>query len=197
MPRLFGVFEQGELSIARRFGGLGLGLSIVKSLMDMHHGTVKAESPGKNKGAKFTIAMPTTSTQAQRQSNLQRRDGEPKIKSCRVLLVEDHADTRYVMSQLISRLGCSVTCAMSVKEASEIAEHARFDLLICDYGLPDGTGADVMRCVNERQPIKGIAMTGFGQDEDIRRSREAGFAMHLTKPVNVETLQQAINEVGE
>jgi len=193
LPRLFKAFEQGEQPFARRFGGLGLGLSIVRSLMEMHNGSVAAFSAGKDQGATFTIRLPTM-TAVDREVSRAAAAAVAPPKSCRILLVEDHADTRNVMSMLLRSFGCDVAVAASVKEATELANGGAFDLLICDFGLPDGTGLDVMRQIHQRQKIKAIAVTGFGQDEDLRRSKEAGFSVHLTKPVNIEALQHAIQE---
>ena len=113
-----------------------------------------------------------------------------------MLLVEDHDDTRAVLARLLTSFGCVVTAAGSVKEAVETAERQTFDLLLSDIGLPDGSGTDVMRHMAARSKVKGIALSGFGQDEDLRRSREAGFATHLTKPVNLQTLRDVIKNVN-
>jgi PAS domain S-box-containing protein len=194
LPRLFEAFEQGERVVTRRFGGLGLGLSIVKSLVQMHKGQITATSAGKNQGATFTVEFPNISAA---QTHPQQTTAEVKAKKpCRILLVEDHADTRQVLSVLLRSFGCDVSAVGSVKEAMEIGERERFDLLVSDIGLPDGTGNDVMRYLHERQKIKGIAMSGFGQDEDLRRSREAGFATHLTKPINFKTLHEEILKIA-
>ncbi|MCA1481115.1 response regulator [Bradyrhizobium sp. NBAIM08] len=98
------------------------------------------------------------------------------------------------MAKILASFGCLVTTAASVREAIEAVDRGEFDLLLSDIGLPDGTGLDVMRHVGKR-PLVGIALSGFGQDEDVRRSREAGFATHLTKPVNVQALHEVIRSV--
>jgi CheY-like chemotaxis protein len=113
----------------------------------------------------------------------------------RILLVEDHEDTLRMMQQLLTMFGYRVQTANSVQSARELAEAATFDLIISDIGLPDGTGLDVMQHFRTRQKAKGIALSGFGMEEDLRRSKEAGFACHLTKPINLQTLQQTIDEV--
>jgi CheY-like chemotaxis protein len=193
MPRLFQPFEQGEQGATRQYGGLGLGLSIVKSLIEMHKGSISVTSEGRGKGATFilridTVAAPPQGARATPQSL---GGGKP----CRVLLVEDHADTREVLGRLLTSLGCTVTAAASVKEAIEAADRQKFDLLLSDIGLPDGTGVDVMKHIGARHSLKGIALSGYGQDEDVRRSRDAGFATHLTKPVNLQTLHEEIRKV--
>jgi PAS domain S-box-containing protein len=189
LPRLFRAFEQAEDS-NRRFGGLGLGLSIVKALMELHNGSVTAFSAGAGQGTTLTLRLPIVPASQQHP-----KAGDTPAhhrKTYRILLVEDHADTRHVMAMLLRSFGCVVSVAGTVKEAADLAGREQFDLLVSDIGLPDGTGLDVIRLVSARQPVKAIAISGFGQEDDLRRSREAGFATHLTKPVNVKTLQEAI-----
>jgi PAS domain S-box-containing protein len=196
MPRLFRPFEQGEEGITRQFGGLGRGLSVVKSLVDLHKGSVSVTSDGRNKGTAFILRFDTVTPRLSGESaKLPTGQGQLGQPVRRVLLVEDHADTRAVMTRLLASLGCEVTAAASVSEAIAAADRQTFDLLVSDIGLPDGSGIDVMRHVRSHHRLVGIALSGFGQDDDIRRSRDAGFATHLTKPVNVETLHEAIRKV--
>ena len=201
LPRLFRPFEQGEQTFTRQFGGLGLGLSIVKSLVEMHKASISVTSEGKDKGATFTLRIDTVSPAEHPgrggsgvPADLAVGQGQGK-SPCRVLLVEDHADTREVMGRLLASFGCVVTAAGSVKEAVEASERQTFDVLLSDIGLPDGSGTDVMRHVAARFNLKGIALSGFGQEDDLRRSREAGFVTHLTKPVNLQTLREVIRNV--
>ena len=194
MPRLFQPFEQGEKTVTRQFGGLGLGLSIVKALVEMHKASVSATSEGRGKGSTFVVRVESVRPpeQAAGPPGPAASAGTPH----RILLVEDHADTRDVLARLLTGLGFVVTSVGSVKEAVEAAERQPFDLLLSDIGLPDGSGMDVMKQVGARHGLKGIALSGFGQDEDIRRSRDAGFATHITKPVNVQVLDQVIRTVA-
>jgi PAS domain S-box-containing protein len=193
LPRLFNAFEQTERT--RRFGGLGLGLSIARSLIELHHGTIHAFSEGRDKGATFTLALGTTPP-------IERAQPAPapakpqKLAGFRVLLVEDHSDTRAAMARLLQALGCTVTVATSVREAVEVAHHGKFDLLISDIGLPDGSGIDVMRSLRQ-QNIRGIALSGFGQEEDVQRSRDAGFETHMTKPINFQTLRDIVSRFAD
>lgn len=195
LPRLFRAFEQGEQTVTRKFGGLGLGLSIVRSLVEMHGGSITAISAGTGMGATFSFRVETV--EPSQPARPAQRDAAPAAeaggdKAYRVLLVEDHDDTRDMLSRLLRSFGCVVTTAASVREAMEFADQQNFDLLLSDIGLPDGSGHDVMRHVRQRQKIRGIALSGFGQDDDLRRSQEAGFEQHLTKPVNLQTLRQVI-----
>ena len=195
LPRLFQPFEQGEQTISREFGGLGLGLSIVKSLAELHKATITATSGGKGEGATFTLRLDTVTPPES--PGAREPVAGTAAKAYRVLLVEDHTDTRNVMSKLLASFGCVVTTAGTVKEAVAATERQAFDLLLSDIGLPDGSGLDVMRHLAARSSqVKGIALSGFGQDDDLRRSHEAGFATHLTKPVNLHVLQEAIRKVA-
>jgi PAS domain S-box-containing protein len=195
MPRLFRPFEQGEVGVTRQFGGLGLGLSIVKALVEMHKASVSVASEGRGKGTTFTLRVNAVTGGGEAQKEAQDRPAAATRKTLRILLVEDHPDTRFVLSRLLAGLGFEVTAAGSVKEAVQAAADRQFDLLLSDIGLPDGSGMDVMRQIANRHKVKGIALSGYGQDEDLRRSREAGFVTHLTKPVNLQTLQDAIRKV--
>lgn len=193
IPALFQPFEQGDVGATRQFGGLGLGLSIVKALAEMHHASVSASSDGKGRGATFTLRVPVVAPTASGPCG-EGGASEPERKQYRILLVEDHVDTRKVLAKLLGTIGCAVTATGSVREAIEAADRQDFDLLVSDIGLPDGTGLDVMRHVAAHHPLRGIALSGYGQDEDLRRSREAGFVAHLTKPVNLQALHEAIRK---
>jgi PAS domain S-box-containing protein len=186
--RLFNAFEQTDRT--RRFGGLGLGLSIAKSLVELHKGTITAVSDGPDRGAMFVVEMTTVTPT---EPVLQPKVAESaSARGCRILYVEDHVDTRRVMERLLKHLGCSVVSAGGVQEAMSLVERQTFDLLVTDLGLPDGSGIQIMEKFKHRKTVRGIAISGLGQEEDLRRSREAGFEMHLTKPINFPTLKEAI-----
>lgn len=195
LERLFTPFEQGERTVTRKYGGLGLGLTISKGIMDLHHGTLAAQSAGRGQGATFVIeleAVPAVPADLQRPVPGQQSSASGR----RVLLVEDHADTLAVLSRILRRFGFQVTAASCVKEAMSLAEAQEFDLLISDIGLPDGSGLDIMRSLKAHHGIKGVAISGFGQTEDLARSREAGFAEHLVKPVNFQTLESVVQRLA-
>jgi PAS domain S-box-containing protein len=192
LARIFDAFEQGSRNITRQFGGLGLGLAISKALVEMQQGTITATSAGKNQGATFSVSFP-----AFRESV---RDGAASSAAagnlaCSILLVEDHADTRRIMTRLLTSLGCKVESAATVADALQLAVRQRFDLLVSDLGLPDATGFDLMREVKAKYNLRGIALSGYGMDEDIARSREAGFEAHLTKPVNLAALEHVLQRL--
>lgn len=195
MKRLFTAFEQGEQTLTRRFGGLGLGLSISQTLVRLHGGRLSAASAGKDQGATFTVELPTVAPPAP----LSRPAPPPAHKmdhrALRILLVEDNADTLRVMARLLKSFGHRVTAAASIGQALDAAKEP-FDLIISDIGLPDGTGWDLMRSLHERQPVPGIALSGFASEEDAKKSLGAGFVEHLAKPIDPERLEQAIQQVA-
>ncbi len=196
LSRIFNAFEQGEQTRSRRFGGLGLGLCIAKNVVELHHGRLAAFSDGHNKGAVFTVELDLippgqTPCPAAAAALPPREKGQLKI-----LLVEDHFDTLRVLSRLLERWGYEVKCADRVARALELAEREPFDLLVSDIGLPDGDGLGIMRQVRARYGIRGIALSGFGTEEDLRQSRAAGFEEHLTKPVAMEALHAAVERLA-
>ncbi len=194
LPKIFDAFEQGDARVTRKFGGLGLGLAISKALVELHGGSIWVESPGVGEGCTVTIELPAAPPQA---SDLvvDRRNVPPPDQILRLLIVEDHADTALLLKRLLEASGFVVETAGSVAEALKAADSAHFDVLVSDLGLPDGTGCDLMRQMRERHPLKGIAMSGYGMEEDVRRSREAGFSEHLVKPVDISSLERAILNV--
>ena len=196
LPHIFGAFDQGDARTAHQFGGLGLGLAISRAVMDLHGGAITAISRGTGTGATFavemdTTAMPTTGARDAADAD----NGCAARETCRILLVEDHADTARVMGRLLGQSGYLVTVAHSVASALKFAAAGAFDLVISDIGLPDATGHDLMRQLKSRYRMKGIALSGYGMDDDVRRGRDAGFDDHVTKPVNLPQLQAAIDRV--
>ncbi|HEX2972347.1 MAG TPA: ATP-binding protein, partial [Tepidisphaeraceae bacterium] len=196
MPRLFTAFEQGEQTLTRRFGGLGLGLSISKTLIELHGGKLTASSRGKDQGAAFTVEMRFLPQAVVRAPVMPAAVlGVPK-RSVSILVVEDSEDTVRVLSRFLRSSGHRVKTATTAKAALEIAKSEDFELIICDIGLPDGTGWDLIRKVRSRRPVKAIALSGFALDEDVAKSKAAGFARHLAKPIIPEKLEAVIQEVA-
>jgi PAS domain S-box-containing protein len=195
MASLFQPFEQADPSITRQFGGLGLGLAISKRLVDLHQGKIEAESPGRSFGATFKVTLDTLSADAQARGKSDRASGRT-FKPLRVLLVEDHRDTRRTLSRLLTHFGHEVVTADNVRSAMQIINLDAINVLLCDIGLPDGSGFDVVSQARAKRPIKAIALTGFGTEDDIRRSKEAGFDFHLVKPVNFQELQRVLDQIA-
>jgi PAS domain S-box-containing protein len=204
LPRIFDAFEQAGRRITRKFGGLGLGLAVSRAIVDLHGGRLVAVSEGRGRGAAFTVHLPLGSIQEELEETgvWLSRPSAVSVKpdrALRILLVEDHEDTARAMADLLDLMGHEVTVAGSVAAALAAAEAVHrqgIDLVVSDLGLPDGSGQDLMRELIRLYGWKGIALSGYGMEEDIRRSREAGFARHLTKPVDLDTLRAAIRQVA-
>jgi signal transduction histidine kinase/CheY-like chemotaxis protein len=189
MERIFDPFEQGEVSFQRRFGGLGLGLAISKSLAQAHGATLLARSEGRDRGTAFLLTMKTVPPQ---QRPVKSAAAPPETRTLRILLVDDHQDTCTALERLLVRRGHLVAPAHNVRSAMEAAVRNQFDLLISDIALPDGTGMDLMMQLRAICGIPGIAISGFGNNGDIEKSLQAGFSEHLVKPVKLEKLQAAM-----
>jgi len=194
LASLFMPFEQADPSVSRQFGGLGLGLAICKHLVDLHNGTIEAESRGRSFGATFKVTLETMSEEVAR-TTLDSRGPKHAPKPLRILLVEDHQDTRHTLSRLLTHFGHQVVTADNIQKALEILASGPIDVLLCDIGLPDGTGYEVISRAGEKRPNKAVAITGFGTEDDIRRSREAGFDLHLVKPIDLHELQTVLEKV--
>ncbi len=194
MQRIFNPFEQGERSFQRRFGGLGLGLTISKSLAQAHGASLIAKSEGRERGATFLLTIKTVGLE-EVPSRSAAVPAQTARRSVRILLVDDHPDTCAALERLLTLRGHQVVAAHSVHAALEAAENNPFDLLISDVGLPDGNGMELLRQLRAKIDIRGIAISGFGMDADIGKSLEAGFSAHLVKPVKLEKLEAAIARV--
>ena len=198
LPRVFEPFEQGGQQINRNYGGLGMGMTICHALVEAHGGSITVVSDGSGKGATFTVGLPLSRCPAEIAPAASHRTQSESAAAgpLRILLVEDHVDTARMLSHLLRSAGYSVQLAGGVALALENLKHAEFDLLISDLGLPDGSGHDLMRqLVVAGNPIKAIVLSGYGTEDDLRTSREVGFAEHLVKPANFAKLQAAIERV--
>ncbi|HEX8915801.1 MAG TPA: ATP-binding protein [Humisphaera sp.] len=202
--RVFDAFEQQDRAIARQFGGLGLGLAVSRRLVELHGGTISVYSAGRDRGTTFTVGLPTcppppatatSTTLDQSIAGRHARTGAFAGTEATILLVEDHEETREVVGRLLRAMGYRVIPAGNVADALRLADERPVDLVLSDLGLPDGTGTDLMRQLRDRHGLSGIALSGFGMEEDRRRSRLAGFADHLVKPVSLERLEAAIDQV--
>jgi CheY-like chemotaxis protein len=193
LASLFQPFEQADPSVTRQFGGLGLGLAISKRLIDLHHGRIEAESRGRSFGATFKITLDTVPEGAGANGRNHRVGGKAS-KPLRILLVEDHKDTRRTMSRLLIHFGHNVVTADNVEGAMAIMASNNIDAVLCDIGLPDGSGYEVAAQSRASGGIKTIALTGFGTEQDVQRSKEAGFDFHLVKPINFQELQTVLDQ---
>jgi signal transduction histidine kinase len=191
MQRIFDPFEQGNRSFERRLGGLGLGLAISKSLAQAHGGTLTAQSDGSNRGSTFTLSMQALPA-GEAGSVASRSVTESARQALKILLVDDHQDTCAALEKLLARRGHLVAVTHDVRSAMEAAVRDKFDLLISDIALPDGSGMDLMMQLRAISSIPGIAISGFGNNGDIERSLQAGFSEHLIKPIKLDNLEAAI-----
>ncbi len=192
---LFTPFEQADPSVTRQFGGLGLGLAISKHLIDLHNGRIEAESRGRSFGATFKVtlnALPEGGAKARTDFRVPNH----VARRLRILLVEDHRDTRHALSRLLTHFGHQTSAANNIQTALEMMASRRFDVILCDIGLPDGSGYEVISQAKRKWPVKAVAITGFGTDEDVRRSKEAGSDFHLVKPVDFDELQAVLDQVA-
>ena len=195
LASLFQPFEQADPSVSRQFGGLGLGLAISKRLIDLHHGRIEADSRGRSFGATFKVML-DAQPQGAAAVGLNHRVGGKTSKPLRILLVEDHKDTRRTLSRLLTHFGHDVVTADNVEAAMTRMASNNIDAVLCDIGLPDGSGYEVAAQARVNGGIKTIALTGFGTEQDVQRSKEAGFDFHLVKPINFQELQKILDQSG-
>ena len=195
VDRVFEAFNQPEAVRDRNRSGLGLGLALVKGIVELHGGIVQARSKGRGRGAEFVIRLPLDSAPA-RADTLAPSAGPHAPKPCRVLVIEDNVDTAESMKLLLSYDGYQVTVAHSGADGVRVAREFAAEIIVCDIGLPgDMDGYAVARAIRQ-DPITSsaylIALTGYGQEEDQRRARAAGFDLHLTKPIDFPALQRVL-----
>jgi len=193
--RIFHAFEQGERVISRKFGGLGLGLTISKRLLELQGGAISVHSEGLNRGASFKLSLATVDSPKVTTVSQPTTD-QRSARSLQLLVVDDHPQTLRVLASLLRKQGHKVLTAECVQAAIKLLEDERFDGLISDIGLPDGNGCDVMRAAKARQSLVGIALSGFGMEEDVRRSLDAGFEHHLTKPIDFQELERFLGTMA-
>jgi PAS domain S-box-containing protein len=203
ITHIFNAFSQGGHIAgegAHRFGGLGLGLTISRMLVELHSGVIFATSGGRDKGSTFVIELPLVQSDARHGISLTTHPltrngaqaGSKKKLGMRILLVEDHEPTRAALTNLLTGRDCKVFAAKSVAEAQALAKLETFDLVVSDIGLPDGNGYMLMSELREKFGLKGIALTGYGMEQDVARGQNAGFVAYLIKPVRVESLEKAL-----
>lgn len=210
LPHVFDRFRQQDASTVRRHQGLGLGLSIVKQLVELHGGTVRVHSAGENQGSTFTVSLPIGATQGERMprkpavtTEFTARDAAlPSLMGTKILVVDDDADARELLRSILAQNGASVRTAASVSEALKHFESRPPEVLVSDIGMPVEDGYDLIRQVRLRSREEGgqvpaLALTAFARSDDRRRAIGAGFQMHLAKPVEPAELVTVVASLSK
>ncbi|MEH2287824.1 hybrid sensor histidine kinase/response regulator [Nostoc sp.] len=198
LPYVFDYFRQADGTTTRKFGGLGLGLAIVRHLVELHGGTIQAASPGEGQGAVFTVKLPLLAASKLNQDNTADGDrSDFNLNGLQALLVDDNKDSREFIAFVLEQYGAQVTEADSAHDALNSLEQAKFDLLISDIGMPDMDGYTLIRQIRNQSPDRGgeipaIAVTAYAGEIDRQQALAAGFQQHISKPIELEVLIQAI-----
>jgi signal transduction histidine kinase/ActR/RegA family two-component response regulator len=200
LPHVFEMFRQADGSNRRRHGGLGIGLALVRQLVQLHGGTISAESEGVNKGARFTVRLPLMRESAALASPVIASSGalELNLSQTNFLIVDDSEDTIRMLEELLKIGGANVMTASNGAEALRIARENYFDVILSDISMPEMDGFEFLqrlRKIDGRQDVPVIAITGFGRNDDISRVRGAGFYSHLTKPLNLQALSDVLQQL--
>jgi CheY-like chemotaxis protein len=211
LPHVFDRFRQADAKTTRAFGGLGLGLSIVRRLVEMHGGTVEAKSPGEGEGAAFTVRLPVSASyqQARYVTELERKTAESNafdfqhadLHGVRVLVVDDESDTRELIARVLGECNADVMKASSAEQALAAFDQQPPDVMISDIGMPDVDGYELLKRVRARGTQHGgrtpaIALTAFARSEDRTRALRAGFLVHVSKPVEPSELVATVASVA-
>ncbi|MEW6490990.1 MAG: PAS domain S-box protein [Cyanobacteriota bacterium] len=197
LPYVFDYFRQADSTTTRTFGGLGLGLAIVRHLVELHGGTVQAESLGENQGATFSVKLPLMTGQPKTKSDNRQPTDSPQLNGLRILVVDDEADMREFLSFLLEEYGVQVTVVASANEALKVLPQVKPDLLLSDIGMPEVDGYMLIRQIRSMPPEQGgqipaIALTAYAGETDYKQALAAGFQKHISKPVESDELVAAI-----
>ncbi|TVP42634.1 MAG: response regulator, partial [Gemmatimonadales bacterium] len=199
LPRVFDMFLQVDRPLERASGGLGIGLALVRSLVEKHDGTVTAASDGEGKGSEFTVRLPALPADTKEEpATAEDSSTTPPDTKRKVLVVDDNRDSAELMAIIFDVLGHEVHTAHDGVEAVEVAARVKPSIILMDIGMPRMNGHDATRKIREQEegpPAIILALTGWGQDEDRELSRAAGCDGHLVKPVRLPDLQRVLAEL--
>jgi CheY-like chemotaxis protein len=191
LPRVFDLFVQGSRSLDRAEGGLGIGLTLVREIVRLHGGSVSVSSAGVQRGSEFVVRLPLRGVAAEQRHHNSGGETSSSGAKRRILVVDDNVDSAESMAMLLRAMGHDVHTAHDGASALEKADAHKPEIVLLDIGLPGMSGYAVgarMREVDALRKVRLIAMTGYGQEDDRKRTREAGFDHHLVKPVDLATL---------
>ncbi|HEU4620858.1 MAG TPA: ATP-binding protein, partial [Burkholderiaceae bacterium] len=203
LPHVFDRMRQEDASIKRRAGGLGLGLSIARGLVHLHHGEILAESPGSGRGAAFTVSLPlavaSTDFKSLQSLDVVETESGNALHGARILLVDDEADAREVAQVALSSFGAQVQLASSAAEALRILDREHFDVLVSDIGMPTMDGIELLKAIRSRpdawaHDLPAVALTAFAMESDRRAALDAGFQAYVTKPISLRRLYEGITQ---
>ncbi|HEY9666508.1 MAG TPA: ATP-binding protein, partial [Coleofasciculaceae cyanobacterium] len=197
LPHVFDYFRQADSTSTRTFGGLGLGLAIVHHLVELHGGSVQADSPGEGQGATFTVKLPLMPTQPETNQDDRQLEQSLNLNGIKVLVVDDDADSREFVSFVLEQEGANVTIASSAREALTALIECQPDVLLSDIGMPNIDGYMLIQQVRALPPeqggrIKAIALTAYAGEINYQQALAAGFQQHLSKPVEPDELVATI-----
>ncbi|MGZ5437276.1 MAG: PAS domain S-box protein [Pyrinomonadaceae bacterium] len=199
LPHVFEIFRQGDASSVRRYGGLGIGLALVKQLAELHHGQVKVDSKGAGQGTTFTVTVPLYETE--HRVVMPTAVSSPELlKGKSILIVDDSLDTIDMLTKLLTLEGARVESAGSGKEALQIAGERSFDLIISDISMPEMDGYQLLkqiRGLGNGGSLPALALTGYGRSHDITRAQAEGFADHLTKPIDINRFLRTVRRLTD
>jgi signal transduction histidine kinase len=196
LPYIFDRYRQGESGTTRRFGGLGLGLSIARNLVELHGGTLRAASGGIGEGAEFTVTLPL-STELRDAPAKEKPAAPPPLAGLRLLVVDDDLSTLHMLQVALARFGAEVRSATSADEAFEELSRRPYDVVVSDIGLPGEDGCELIaRLRAAENPVRAIALTAYASDQERQRALAAGFQSWLTKPIDPATLAEEVKRVS-
>jgi CheY-like chemotaxis protein/two-component sensor histidine kinase len=197
LPQVFDLFTQAKRTLDRSQGGLGVGLTVVRKLVEMHGGTTEAHSSGLGQGSEFIVRLPVMRS-ALRQTTVSSAETAQPTQAWRVLVVDDNIDSADSITSLLEASGHDVKVAYSAEKALEMAAEYQPEIMLLDIGLPEMDGYEVAKRLRQNPQLKDlrlIALTGYGQDSDRQRSREAGFDAHVVKPVDWRNLSELLESL--
>jgi PAS domain S-box-containing protein len=198
LPYIFDMFTQVDSSLERSFGGLGIGLTLVKSIAELHGASIEAHSQGKDKGTEFIVKLPIVEKGRRPLGKTVAKHDEPSA-SYRILVVDDNEASAKTLGWMMESMGHTVELSFTAKAALAKAEIFKPEVILLDIGMPDMNGYELCRKMRQDPLLKNavfIAQTGWGQEQHLQRSKEAGFDFHLTKPISFDTLQRQLKDIA-